>query len=125
MLKTPPAPPPHVKTLDEQKTDFTSEGAPPPGKVGNDVPATAAPVMGADDIKRNSTRRHPLLTRSNIGTLQHAAEPVTPASAVTTSAEPGAVPSVPMQQAFADVKRGLTDTDRAAEAGRTYRKLKG
>jgi hypothetical protein len=31
-----PAPPP--KTLSEQKTDFTAEGAPPPGQVGPTVP---------------------------------------------------------------------------------------
>ena len=36
----------------------------------------------------------------------------------------GGVPSQPMQQAYRDVKRGLVDTDRAAEAGRAYDKLK-
>ena len=34
------------------------------------------------------------------------------------------VASKPMQQAYRDVARGLQDTDRAAEAGRTYKKLK-
>ena len=29
-----------------------------------------------------------------------------------------------MEQAARDVKRGLVDTDRGAEAGRTYKKLK-
>ena len=33
-------------------------------------------------------------------------------------------PSEPMRQAYRDVTRGLQDTDRGAEAGRTYRKLK-
>jgi hypothetical protein len=33
--------PPKVKTLAQQKTDFTAEGAPPPGKVGMVNPDTA------------------------------------------------------------------------------------
>jgi hypothetical protein len=33
-------------------------------------------------------------------------------------------PSEPIQQAYRDVERGLQDTDRGAEAGRTYEKLK-
>lgn len=33
-------------------------------------------------------------------------------------------PSAPMQQAFEDLARGLQDTDRGAELGRTYKKLK-
>ena len=36
----------------------------------------------------------------------------------------GGIPSQPMQQAYRDVKRGLIDTDRGVEAGRTYQKLK-
>ncbi len=124
MLKPPPAPPPHPKTLEEQKADFTAEGSPPPGKVGKDVPVVEEPAVASGAITRKPTHRHPLLTRRNIGALRRAELPVTPATAVTTSPEPGAVPSVPMQQAFADVKQGLKDTDRAAEAGRTYRKLK-
>ena len=36
----------------------------------------------------------------------------------------GKVPSEPMKQASRDLKRGLVDTDRGAEAGRTYKKLK-
>jgi hypothetical protein len=34
-------PPPKVKTLAQQKSDFTAEGAPPPGKVGMANPDTA------------------------------------------------------------------------------------
>lgn len=36
----------------------------------------------------------------------------------------GAIQSEAMQQAYRDILRGLPDTDRAAEVGRTYRKLK-
>ena len=32
--------PPKVKTLAQQKTDFTAEGSPPPGKVGMSIPDT-------------------------------------------------------------------------------------
>ncbi len=86
MTRTRPTPAPKVKSLDQQKTDFTSEGAPPPGKVGTADHAAAAPVMPA--------------------------------------ADPGTVVSEPMQQAYRDISRGLKDTDRGAEAGRTYKKLK-
>jgi hypothetical protein len=42
-------PPPVPKTLAEQKSDFTAEGSPPPGKVSTGIPA-AEPVSenGAD-----------------------------------------------------------------------------
>ncbi len=33
-------------------------------------------------------------------------------------------PAARIQQAYRDLKRGLVDTDRAAEAGRTYKRLK-
>lgn len=82
-----PMPAAKVKSLDQQKTDFTSEGAPPPGKVGTAIHAPAAPVMPTLD--------------------------------------PSKVVSEPMQQAYRDITRGLKDTDRGAEAGRTYKKLKG
>ena len=40
------------------------------------------------------------------------------------SASPAAVPTVPMRQAYRDLARGVADTDRGAEVGRTYAKLK-
>lgn len=36
----------------------------------------------------------------------------------------GKITSEPMKQAYRDLTKGLQDTDRAAEAGRTYKKLK-
>ena len=50
LLKLPPKPKPgpelrpehEPKTIAQQSTDFTAEGAPPPGKVGSDVPVDAA-----------------------------------------------------------------------------------
>lgn len=71
--------------------------------------------------------------------LRKAAVPVAPASprgVVTPSGvklpherdesaeSTGAVQSEAMQQAYRDLRRGLPDTDRGAEAGHTYRKLK-
>jgi len=35
-----------------------------------------------------------------------------------------AAPAAPIQQAYRDLMRGLVDTDRGAEAGRTYKRLK-
>lgn len=34
--------PPRPKSLGKQKTDFTAEGSPPPGKVANEAPVTNA-----------------------------------------------------------------------------------
>jgi hypothetical protein len=39
---------PRAKTLAEQETDFTAEGAPPPGKVMLTVPAVASATPSAD-----------------------------------------------------------------------------
>jgi catalase len=41
MPQPPISPPPLAKTLTEQKSDFTAEGSPPPGKVSTSVPVTA------------------------------------------------------------------------------------
>jgi hypothetical protein len=40
-----------VPALKQQQVDFTAEGAPPPGKVGTDVPATPTPPAGAPKAK--------------------------------------------------------------------------
>lgn len=45
-------PPPVPKTLAEQKSDFTAEGSPPPGKVSTGIPAAEpVPENGADHKK--------------------------------------------------------------------------
>lgn len=36
----------------------------------------------------------------------------------------GGIASAPMKQAFKDLSNGIQDTDRSAEADRTYKKLK-
>ncbi|HEX4858551.1 MAG TPA: hypothetical protein VFV17_05995 [Usitatibacteraceae bacterium] len=126
-LTSPPSAPPQVKTLEVQKLDFTAEGAPPPGMVGPAAPQVDVPATQSAREQRSA--RHagqvrPRLSRQSDVKLRRPGLPMTPASAVVTSAEPGALPSVPMQQAFKDTKQGLVDTDRGEEAGRTYRKLK-
>ena len=56
--------PPKVKTLAEQKTDFTAEGAPPPGKVGMSIPNTGhecvEAVSRAPTIAVSAHKRQPL-----------------------------------------------------------------
>jgi hypothetical protein len=56
--------PPKVKTLAQQKTDFTAEGAPPPGKVGMVNPDTAhecvEAVSRAPTIAVSAHKRRPL-----------------------------------------------------------------
>lgn len=41
-----------------------------------------------------------------------------------SSEVPAGPPTAPMRRAYRDVVRGLADTDRSAEVGRTYAKLK-
>lgn len=41
-----------------------------------------------------------------------------------STAVPVGPPTAPMRQAYRDLARGLADTDRGAEVGRTYAKLK-
>lgn len=92
--RIPEAEPPAVRTLAEQKTDFTAEGAPPPGQVAS----------------------------AEHGTVPPALPDASPSPAADPAA--GKVESKPMKQAFRDVARGLQDTDRGAEAGRVYQTLK-
>ena len=67
------------------------------------------------------------------GTLHRRAGPARAARAAmpgeahapdAVKAAPDPVPAAPMRQAYRDLARGLQDTDRGAEVGRTYRKLK-
>lgn len=67
MKPTDPTPIPHARSLSQQKTDFTSEGAPLPGRVATDLPQTNAassasakttdadkPAHAADSAKEKS-----------------------------------------------------------------------
>jgi hypothetical protein len=74
-MKKPPlapatAPAPATQTLTAQKSDFTAEGSPPPGKVSTSVPATAPepdktpaaptqPPRGANPETDSNPDRHP------------------------------------------------------------------
>ena len=60
MTKAPPAqvttPPPKARDVAQQHTDFTAEGAPPPGMVGTTSPETPADV--ATTAPDGDTRKH-------------------------------------------------------------------
>jgi hypothetical protein len=121
MLRTPPAPAIKAKCIEQQNTDFTSEGSPPPGTVGTEVqltgttPAPATPgALGR--AKRGKARARLAVPTESAPKLPHERD-----ESINTA---GTISSEPMKQADRDVKGGLVDTDRGAEAGRTYRKLK-
>jgi hypothetical protein len=67
--QVPPAPAPEPATLAEQKSDFTAEGSPPPGKVSTSIPvnstveqkkpAPSAPGRGATKPGRPPTAGAP------------------------------------------------------------------
>ena len=65
MARTVPTPPPKVKTLEQQNTDFTSEGSPPPGMVGTAAPAAVVAVL--PDAATASGVRKPVLARTPPG----------------------------------------------------------
>ena len=56
-MKTQPMDAPvHAKTLVEQKTDFTAEGSPPPGKVVGSVPPVTTDVAPTKSAKKRPPR---------------------------------------------------------------------
>lgn len=69
MNKPAATPVPAPKTLAEQKSDFTAEGSPPPGKVSTSTPDTPAepdkatqprkPVRATLTLKRSAARTRP------------------------------------------------------------------
>ena len=77
--------------------------------------SSATPVVSVK--RRAGTLRLP------VGTAQPAPMELPHERDASTNMTDG-IPSPPVQQAYRDVKRGLQDTDRGAEAGRTYQKLK-
>ena len=121
MARTLPAPVAKQKNLAQQNVDFTSEGAPPPA--AGLAPATktsaAAPAITPTHPKRRSPGRH-----ADSPVTAKALKPQLPHDRDETASAMPAVVSEAMKQAQRDLARGLLDTDRGAEAGRTYRKLK-
>ena len=69
MNKPAVTPVPVAKTLAEQKSDFTAEGSPPPGKVSTSIPASShklgqstanpVPVRATIKLKRPPTAAKP------------------------------------------------------------------
>ncbi len=122
MLRTPPAPAVKAKSIEQQNTDFTAEGSPPPGTVGTQVKLTGtagtvpAPAESGAKVRSRRGNARLAMPTEPAPKLPHERD-----ESINTA---GTIPSEPMKQADRDVKRGLVDTDRGAEAGRTYRKLK-
>lgn len=121
MIRTPPAPALKVKTIEQQNTDFTAEGSPPPDPVGTLIQLKATPALpdttGVSGFsKRGRTRARGGVPKQSAPKLPHERD-----ESINTI---GTIPSETMKQANRDIERGLTDTDRGAEADRTYKKLK-
>ena len=118
MIRTSPAPARKVKTIEQQNTDFTAEGSPPPATAGMSIQLKAMPP-DKSSVSGNSTRgrkRAPPVSKQAAPKLPHERD-----ESINTV---GTIPSEPMKQASRDIERGLKDTDRGAEVGRTYKKLK-
>ncbi len=113
------APKVKIKAIEQQNTDFTAEGSPPPGTAGTSIPLKAPPPVKS----RVSDNVMPGRKRATLGLPKQVAAKL-PHERDETIDIVGKVPSEPMKQASRDLKRGLVDTDRGAEAGRTYKKLK-
>ena len=118
MIRTPPAPALKVKTMEQQNTDFTAEGSPPPGTAGTSIQLKATPPdkSGVSGDAKRGRKREPLVPKQSAPKLPHERD-----ESIDTV---GTISSEPMKQASRDIKRGLKDTDRGTEAGRTYKKLK-
>ena len=119
MIRTFPAPATKVKTIEQQNADFTAEGSPPPGTAGTSIPLKAPPL----DKSGVSAKTMRARKRATLG-LPKQLVPTSPPLRDDVIDIVGKVPSEPMKQASRDLKRGLVDTDRGTEAGRTYKRLK-
>lgn len=80
------------------------------------APALNDVVTATGRRKSGRTRVRVVVTKTSKAKLPHERD-----ESVSMT---GGIPSEPMQQAYRDVTRGLQDTDRGAEANRTYKKLK-
>jgi hypothetical protein len=121
MTRTPPSPALKVKTLKQQNTDFTAEGSPPPATASTVIKLKPTPPS---PDKSNAMNRAGLgNTRSRPGVPQ-ASAPKLPHERDESIDTVGTIASEQMKRAERDIKHGLKDTDRGAEADRTYKKLK-
>jgi hypothetical protein len=57
MNKPAVTPVPASKSLAEQKSDFTAEGSPPPGKVSTSIPDRSAEPGKSSPLRRPSPKR--------------------------------------------------------------------
>ena len=121
MVLPPPSPARKQKQPEHSQRDVQTTAIPQPVNLGTSIaslvlPVTidlsATPVMGR--AGRSPSKR--LATKKSPPKLPHERD-----ESVNTT---GRIASEPMKQAFSDLAKGLQDTDRAAEAGRTYKRLK-
>ena len=127
---------PIPKTLADQKNDFTEEGAPPLGKLGSAIPDAVFPALPGDPKSKRRTRAMnktaptdvppplPPSVPPPLPTSTRRPKPAVPISAPAPIPVTESKPTKIMKQAERDITRGLKDTDRGPEAGRTYKKLK-
>ncbi len=117
MPRTQPAPAAKVSPAPPKNTEFTADESRPPDSVETVIKLKAAPDQSVIAAK-------PARARLSLPVKPDASSPKLPHERDESINTTGTVASEPMEQAARDVKRGLVDTDRGAEAGRTYRKLK-
>lgn len=65
MNKIPPTPAPKGKSLEQQNSDFTAEGSPPPGTAGTPIPSTVTPATA--DRATTLSKRKSDRARTRIG----------------------------------------------------------
>ena len=88
------------------------------------APAALSEVKTTATLRQSGARRvraAGIAVNSGVNKIAQAKLPHERDESVSTAK---AKPSEPMQQAFRDLANGLQDTDRGAEVGRTYKKLK-
>lgn len=66
MNQTPPPPAPKGKSLEQQNTDFTAEGSPPPGTAGTPIPSTVTPATTDRAIKLSKRKSGRARTRIGV-----------------------------------------------------------
>jgi hypothetical protein len=119
MKKSPRSSAAKVKATEQQNADSTVEGSPPSGTTRTAIRLRAAPSPPDEaGVLRHSKHGNTRVSdaKKTLPKLPHERD-----ESIDTT---GAIASEPMKQAARDIKRGLVDTDRGAEAGRTYQKLK-
>lgn len=121
MVLPPPPPARKLKMPLHKESDLSTTASPLPVNLGMSIASMVMPTSGdlrATLIKGKSghARTKPDIRKKSQPKLPHERD-----ESINTT---GTVASEPMEQAFRDIAHGMQDTDRAAEMGRAYKKLK-